>query len=152
MTDLIKRDDAPEPCPFCRGKAALYCGTDKHTDADFYLVICDSCDAKGKEYKSNEEAIAAWNTRAQTAINPADRIEQLAATCEQLVKERKAMAMRDAGYDVYAGLEAKLAKAVEALRNLVTRVDDGCFCSEAKIVGAIDDARAALAKLEGETE
>ena len=43
----------------------------------------------------------------------ADRIEQLAATCEELVKERKAMAMRDAGYDVYAGLEAKLTKAEE---------------------------------------
>lgn len=37
---------------------------------------------------------------------------------EELVKERKAMAMRDAGYDVYAGLESKLAKAVEALKSL----------------------------------
>ena len=39
-------------------------------------------------------------------VAAADRIEEL-------VKERKAMAMRDAGYDVYAGLEAKLAKVVK---------------------------------------
>lgn len=32
--------------------------------------------------------------------------------------ERKAMAMRDAGYDVYATLETKLAKAMEALRKI----------------------------------
>jgi Lar family restriction alleviation protein len=64
MSDLIKRDDAPEPCPFCRGKATIYWGSDEWTDADCYQVICDSCDVKGKEYKSREEAIAAWNTRA----------------------------------------------------------------------------------------
>lgn len=38
-------------------------------------------------------------------------IQAQADHIEELVKERKAMAMRDAGYDVYAGLEAKLAKA-----------------------------------------
>ena len=49
----------------------------------------------------------------------------LADRIEELVKERKAMAMRDAGYDVYAGLEAKLAKtklllakAIEALKTI----------------------------------
>ena len=51
-----------------------------------------------------------------TANLAADRIEEL-------VKERKAMAMRDAGYDVYAGLEAKLTKAVEALRNILSGDD-----------------------------
>jgi len=51
---------------------------------------------------------------------PADRIEQLE-------KERKAMAMRDAGYDVYAGLEAKLAKAVEALRKIADYTDLGHY-------------------------
>jgi len=45
--------------------------------------------------------------------------------------------------------EAKLAKAVEALRELVTCVEDGCYCSEAKMAGAMDDARTALAELEG---
>jgi hypothetical protein len=41
----------------------------------------------------------------------------LADRIEELERERKAMAMRDAGYDVYAALEAKLAKAVEALQS-----------------------------------
>lgn len=42
----------------------------------------------------------------------------LRAKLAKAVEERKAMAMRDAGYDVYAGLEAKLAKAVEALQKI----------------------------------
>lgn len=37
---------------------------------------------------------------------------------EQLERERKAMAMRDAGYDVYSKLESDLAKAVDALRDM----------------------------------
>jgi hypothetical protein len=43
-------------------------------------------------------------------------IQEQANCIDALVKERKAMAMRDAGYDVYAALEAKLAKAVDALQ------------------------------------
>ncbi|CAB4151852.1 hypothetical protein UFOVP589_41 [uncultured Caudovirales phage] len=65
-----------------------------------------------------------------------------------LVKERQAMAVRDAGYDVYAALEAKLAKAMEALRELVTCVEDGCYCSELKMATVLDEAHAALKELE----
>jgi Tfp pilus assembly protein PilN len=49
---------------------------------------------------------------------------------------------------VGAKAEAKLAKAVAALRELVTCVDDGCYCSELKMAGAMDDAMAMLAELE----
>lgn len=46
--------------------------------------------------------------------------------------------------------EAKLAKAVEALRELVTCVEDGCYCSELKMATVLDEARAALTELEKE--
>jgi hypothetical protein len=54
--------------------------------------------------------------------------------------------------DHVAFIEAKLAKAGAALRELVTCVEDGCFCSEMKMAAAIDDAREALAEIKGETE
>ena len=54
--------------------------------------------------------------------------------------------------DHVAAIEAKLTKAGAALRELVTCVEDGCFCSEMKMAAAIDDAREALAEIKGETE
>ena len=60
----------------------------KRLSASCYLAFEDGTN----DYSAAQEAI--------------DRIEEL-------VKGRKAMAMRDAGYDVYAGLEAKLTKAEE---------------------------------------
>lgn len=39
-------------------------------------------------------------------------IREAADRIEQLERERKAMAMRDAGYDVYSKLESDLAKAL----------------------------------------
>jgi hypothetical protein len=47
-------------------------------------------------------------------------------------------------------LEAKLAKAVEALENLADCVDLGCFCSEMQMATAMDQARATLATLKGD--
>ena len=44
-------------------------------------------------------------------------------------------------------LEAKLAKAVEALADLADCVDDGCFCSEMQMATAMDNARTTLAEL-----
>ena len=71
MSDLIKRDDALLPCPFCGGKTTVYWGSNECTDADCYQAVCDSCGIKGKDYESSEEAIAAWNTRALPVIDPA---------------------------------------------------------------------------------
>lgn len=48
-------------------------------------------------------------------------------------------------------LEAKLAKAVEALENLADCVDLGCFCSEMQMATAMDIARATLAEIKGES-
>ena len=64
-----------------------------------------------KDYDQEHMTSADYEMIPTVTKQAADRIEEL-------VKERKAMAMRDAGYDVYAGLEAKLAKAVEALQKI----------------------------------
>ena len=49
-------------------------------------------------------------------------------------------------------LEAELAKAVEALKDLADCVDDGCFCSEMHMAAVMDTARTTLAKLKGEDQ
>ena len=46
-------------------------------------------------------------------------------------------------------LEAKLAKAVEVLSDLVDCVDDGCFCSEVRMAAVMDYAYITLAELTG---
>jgi Lar family restriction alleviation protein len=57
---------APElkPCPFCGFKAAL-CTTDRSHPV--YWVECISCNADATPSTDKEEAISAWNTRADTA-------------------------------------------------------------------------------------
>jgi hypothetical protein len=54
-----------------------------------------------------------------------------------------------AAADRIEALEAKLAKVVEALKNLTDCVDDGCFCSEMQMASAMDIARAILAENKG---
>jgi hypothetical protein len=56
-----------------------------------------------------------------------------------------------AAADRIEALEAKLAKVVEALKNLTDCVDDGCFCSEMQMASAMDIARAILAENKGES-
>ena len=46
-------------------------------------------------------------------------------------------------------LEANLAKAAMALKDLADCVDDGCFCSEIQMAAAMDAARTTLAELTG---
>ena len=82
--DLIKRDDAPEPCPFCRGEAEVFEWEDGNYPTMSARVECE-CGAKGKCCGASnrlgqldaqnglhrQRAIAAWNTRALPAIDPA---------------------------------------------------------------------------------
>ena len=78
--------------------------------------------------------------------------KQAADRIEALVRERDKAALwateQHASADSYAlrlGQEkARAERLEEALRELVTCVEDGCFCSEMKMATAIDEARAAL--------
>lgn len=47
--------------------------------------------------------------------------------------------------------EAKLAKAMDVLQELVTCVDDGCYCSELRMAAVVDGAIATLVEIKGET-
>ena len=63
MTDKLK------PCPFCGGKAVLsswhksQCMKKGEIRAEVY---CYNCVARSSVYRSEAEAIAAWNRRAQS--------------------------------------------------------------------------------------
>ena len=59
---------------------------------------------------------------------------------------------RDEAVSKVKELEAKLAKAVEALADLADCVDDGCFCSEMQMATAMDNARTTLAELKGQDD
>ena len=118
MSDPIKRDDALEPCPFCRSQA-------KTQQVTEYLweVWCFECTALMQGFSTEAEAIAAWNTRALPAIDPAAipalqaRIEELEAACWRMQEDRdRAIGWRDHNWTRADTAEAKLAKAVEALR------------------------------------
>ena len=147
MTDLTKRDDALLPCPFCGGKASdtgfmtwSKALRDTHWDdgseiTEAYFCSCISCGVTNivgnVGYRTKAEAIAAWNTRSMSAI-------------EELVKERDytegtndtLIALNQALEDKLAECEARLSKAVEALR----WYDNGFISSKGRDV---------LAELEG---
>ena len=55
--------------------------------------------------------------------------------------------MREVGQARIDKLEAKLAKAVEALENLADCVDDGCYCSELRMDTVMTEGRSFLAEL-----
>ena len=73
MTDLIKPNDALEPCPFCGGEKVTTWFDSEQGDKWGY-ASCDGCAARGPDVRTNwdrepdapwhSEAIAAWNTRA----------------------------------------------------------------------------------------
>ena len=74
MTDLIKRDDALLPCPFCGGDKNIICRTD-YDGRDAYAVSCRYPECHGAiftlgygYFADKAEAIAAWNTRALPAV------------------------------------------------------------------------------------
>ena len=65
MTELL-------PCPFCGGKAYTAIGQ-LQNEGHGYVVFCDSCHVHQSYLDRTEaEAIAAWNTRAERTCKPLD--------------------------------------------------------------------------------
>jgi len=58
--------------------------------------------------------------------------------------------MREFGQVRIDELEAKLAKAVKALKDLADCVDDGCYCSELQMATVMTEGRSTLAELRGQ--
>ena len=60
-------------CPFCGGEAESI-----RQSFDAFFVICHSCYTTGKTYATETEAVAAWNTRAQTVFGMTlDEVRQM---------------------------------------------------------------------------
>lgn len=61
MADLL-------PCPFCGGESRIVYGVTKNAAWDggeFSRVYCGECQVRHLYYQTDEEAIAAWNTRSR---------------------------------------------------------------------------------------
>ena len=60
------------PCPFCGGNADWYVrsseamGLMMGENVKFNTICCDECLVSTPEYGTKEEAIKAWNTRAES--------------------------------------------------------------------------------------
>ena len=55
------------PCPFCGGEAIL---TSRETNyfATRYFVMCEQCHAESKNCQHKEDAVYAWNKRADQPV------------------------------------------------------------------------------------
>lgn len=72
-----------KPCPFCGwGTIVDMGGLFSHSAG------CNSCGTKTKNYKTWEEAVTAWNARAETEAEK--KIEHVRAECEKLWIEASA--------------------------------------------------------------
>ena len=58
MTEKLK------PCPFCGGDAKVLPGSGIFNDQMLWVAICVECKAKSRDFWTQDEAIAAWNRRA----------------------------------------------------------------------------------------
>jgi Lar family restriction alleviation protein len=140
--------DDLKPCPFCGGEKNTICCTD-YDGREAYAVSCRYPECHGTiftlgygYFADKAEAIAAWNTRAD-----ADRIEQLERERDQARKYRDAYAeFGRIGTQAVRDLEAKLAKAVEALRSVDNEYTDIQWGPELQ---SIKQVRTVLAELEG---
>ena len=161
--------DDLKPCPFCGWDAPYVRATGIETE-----VYCQNCTAVGPMVHSvgpdedvDEVAIKMWNRRADAATVKAavemmatehgwvrrERLEKAVNRIEQLERERNETEANETLCSNMAinyleraeAAEAKLAKAVEALREIITRWDTPALTLE----GVINRARAALAELEG---
>jgi len=74
-----------EACPFCGSDdVKVYHDTAGDHRYDWeYFVECQSCAASGSQWKHEEDAIAAWNRRAQ----PAEEVQQDAKRYRYMMRD-----------------------------------------------------------------
>jgi hypothetical protein len=105
------------------------------------------CGACGYSIHATKESACDWCRQS------ADRIEALTAELATCEKYRDAYAECDRiGTQAVRDLEAKLAKAVEALRDAVDAWDNHNKTGDMMQGHWVTDARATLAEIEGEKE
>lgn len=51
-------------CPFCGGEAEPDFGFKNHDTETYFYVVCLECGAEAIGYKTEAEAVAAWNNRS----------------------------------------------------------------------------------------
>lgn len=58
-----------KPCPFCGGEAETLKDFEGLLFDWYYYIQCKKCYSSSRLYKTEDEAIAAWNTRAEEGDN-----------------------------------------------------------------------------------
>ena len=150
MTDLIKRDDALLPCPFCKCEEVTT-WFDREQGEKWGYASCDGCAARGPEVRTNwdrepdapwhSEAIAEWNTRALPAV-PTHRY---AGESEASVYDRKGFPPIEIAIDP-AAIPALQAR-IEELENSLAWYKMMDAMSSDHVVELTDKLEAAEAKL-----
>jgi hypothetical protein len=128
-----------KPCPFCGGEAEI--NPLALATSDFNVACFNGeCPVEPQTRgETKDEAIVAWNTRA---IDPAtDRIESLKAKLKTSEEIGRAFE-EDAGQ-----LRAKLAKATDALKELIFLSNEGDIVDW---LNALARAQELMAEIEGE--
>jgi Lar family restriction alleviation protein len=96
----VNEREALKGCPFCGNPVEPPARADEFGD---WRVSCWRCEVAGPERKSRDEALAAWNTRPETAslAARAERAEaerdRLARACDEIVDWARIGAMDEWG-------------------------------------------------------
>lgn len=107
MTDELK----PLPCPFC-GSPAVCCWDASYSIKTQYWARCTNCCSKGAIRESEEEAVAAWNRRAE----PEELPEWVKVWCRKQLSEYKSWFAGKGLPESYCNGEMKLLFEMLELR------------------------------------
>lgn len=73
-----------KPCPFCGGETKIRTYSSMGLIA--FFVRCNDCAAESTCYDTKEEAVAAWNKRAETTCHAITTVKPFSQTHELHVK------------------------------------------------------------------